>query len=150
LRKTVLVLACVVALWIAPGWTSSETETARKFLALERQAMDGWLKGDPNPQLAISDPQITYIHDVVGKRLEGLSALKGLYAQYRGVPLFDSYELLSPKVQATGDVAVVTYQLARHNGSATTYWNATQIYRKNPEGWRIIHTHWSAAKERQP
>lgn len=112
--------------------------------------MDGWLKGDPDPQLAISDPQITYIHEVVGKRLEGLLALKGLFAQYRGVPLFDSYELLSPKVQATGDVAVVTYQLARHNGSATTYWNATQIYRKNLEGWRIIHTHWSAAKERQP
>jgi hypothetical protein len=117
---------------------------------LERQAMDGWLKGDPDPQLAISDPEITYIHDVAGKRLEGLSALKELYAPYRGVPLFDSYELLSPKVQPTGDVAVLTYQLAQRNGSATRYWNATQIYKKKREGWRIIHTHWSAARERQP
>jgi hypothetical protein len=150
LRKTVSVLSCVVALWIPVAWAGSDADTVRELLVLERQAMDGWLKGDPDPQLAISDPRITFIHEVAGKRLEGLSALKELFAPYRGAPLFDSYELLSPKVQATGDVAVLTYQLARHNGSATTYWNATQIYKKNAEGWRIIHTHWSAAKERQP
>jgi hypothetical protein len=150
LRKTFPAVAGVIVLSMAPGWTSSEADPAGEFLALERQVMDGWLKGDPDPQLAISDPQITYIHDVVGKRLDGIAALKGLYEQYRGVPLFDRYELLSPKVQVTGDVAVVTYQLAQHNGSATRYWNGSQIYRKNRDGWRIIHAHWSGAKERQP
>lgn len=112
--------------------------------------MNGWQRGDPNPQLAISDPEITFIHDVVGKRLQGLPALKELYASYGGAPLFESYEILSPKVQAAGDVAVLTYQLAQSAGSATRYWNATQVYWRKPEGWRIIHTHWSAAKERQP
>lgn len=149
MRKTVLALACAAALWIPPAWADSDADTARELLALERQAMDGWLKGDPDAQLAISDPQITLIHDVVGKRLEGLSVLKELYTQYRGVPLFDSYEILGPQVRSIGDVAVLTYQLAQHNGPTTRYWNATQVYRKKPEGWRIIHTHWSAAKERQ-
>jgi len=79
--------------------------------------MDGWLKGDPDPQLAISDPQITYFHAVVKKRLEGLTALKELYEQYRGMLLFDSYEMLNPKVPVCGDVTVLTYQLARHNGA---------------------------------
>jgi len=150
LRKTIPVLAAVAVLWIAPAWTNSGADPAQEILALERQAMDGWLKGDPGPQLAISDPQITYFHEVVEKRVEGLPALNELYARYRGIPVFDSYEILNPKIQATGDVAVLTYQLAQRNGSATKYWNATQVYWRKKEGWRIIHTHWSAAKAQQP
>lgn len=150
MRKIVPVLAAVAAMWIAPAWADSEADPAREVLALERQAMDGWLKGDPDPQLAISDPQITYFHAVVEKRLEGLPALKELYERYRGIPLFDSYEILNPMVQTAGDVAILTYQLAQRNGSATTYWNATEVYRRKDQGWRIIHTHWSAAKAQQP
>jgi ketosteroid isomerase-like protein len=123
--------------------------TPQEVLALERQAMDGWLKGNPDPQLAISDPQITYIHAVVEKRVEGLAALRELYERYRGKPLFDSYEILNPKIQEAGDMAVLTYQLSRRIGSATTYWNATQVYCRKKEGWRVIHTHWSAVKEQQ-
>jgi hypothetical protein len=139
----------MAVMWTAPPRASCGGDTAQEVLALERQAMDGWLAGKPDPQLAISDPQITYIHAVVEKRLEGLPALKELYQQYRGIPLFDSYEIVSPKVQAAGNVAVLTYQLLRRNGSATTYWNATQVYCRKTEGWRVIHTHWSAVKERQ-
>ena len=149
MRKTIPVLAAMAVTWGAPPWASSGGDPAQEVLALERQAMDGWQNGNPDPQLAISDPQITYIHAVVGKRLEGLPALKELYERYRGTPLFDSYEILNPKVQATGDVAVLTYELLRRNGSVTTYWNATQVYCRKKEGWRIVHTHWSAAKEQQ-
>jgi hypothetical protein len=137
-------------MWIAPAWADSGADPAREVLALERQAMDGWLKGNPDPQLAISDPQITYFHAVVEKRLEGLPALKELYERYRGIPLFDSYEILNPMVQTAGDVVILTYQLAQRNGSATTYWNATEVYQRKDQGWRIIHTHWSAAKAQQP
>ncbi len=45
------------------------------------------------------------------------------------------------------DVAVLTYQLAQSNGSATRYGNATQVYGR--KHWRVIHTHWPEAKERQ-
>jgi hypothetical protein len=147
LKSKILVLAAMAVMWTAPGWASPGSDPAQEVLALERQAMDGWLTGNPDPQLAITDPQITYIHAVVDKRLEGLPALKELYEQYRGRPLFDSYEILNPKVQAIGDVAVLTYQPLRRNGSQTTYWNATQVYCKKKEGWRVIHTHWSAVKE---
>jgi hypothetical protein len=63
--------------------------------------------------------------------------------------LFDSYEILSPTVRAIGDVAALTYQLAQHMGSETRYWNSTQVYAKTVEGWRVIRSHWSAAKDRQ-
>ncbi len=112
--------------------------------------MDGWLTGNPDPSLAISDPEITYFHEMTEARVEGLAALKQLYEQYRGVPLFDSYEILNPKVQAAGDIAVLTYQLAQRAGSVTRRWNGTQVYWRKKEGWRIIHSHWSAAKTQQP
>ena len=145
--KAMPVLAAVAAMWDA---SASGADPAQEILALERRAMDGWLTGNPDPQLSISDPQITYFHAVVEKRIEGLPALKELYERYRGIPLFDSYEILNPKVQVAGDVAVLTYQLAQRNGAVTTYWNGTQVYRKKEEGWRVIHTHWSAANAQQP
>jgi hypothetical protein len=147
LIKAMPILAAVAAIWAASAYGA---DPAQEVLALERRAMDGWLQGNPDPQLAISDPQITYFHAVVEKRIEGLPALKELFDRYRGIPLFDSYEILNPQVQVAGDVAVLTYQLAQRNGAVTTYWNGTQVYRKKEEGWRVIHTHWSAAKAQQP
>jgi ketosteroid isomerase-like protein len=119
-------------------------------LALERKTLDGWQAGNPDPLLAISDPDITYFHVVTEKRLDGLPALKALFEGYRGKPLFDSYEMAEPKVQSSGDIAVLTYILVRHVGTATSRWNATQVYRRKKEGWRIIHSHWSATRPAEP
>jgi hypothetical protein len=146
LRRKILAVTAVAALWLTPMWA----DPADEILDLERQAMEGWLRGDPEPQLAIMDPQITYFHAVAEGRIEGLSALKELYERYRGVPLFDRYEILNPSVQLSGDVAVLTYVLAQHNGSATSYWKGTQVYQKTAQGWRVIHAHWSEAEGRQP
>jgi ketosteroid isomerase-like protein len=122
----------------------------REVLALERTTLDGWQVGNPDPLLAISDPEITYFHVVTDKRLDGLPALKALFEAYRGRPLFDSYEMEEPKVQSSGDTAVLTYTLVRHVGTATTRWNATQVYQRKKEGWRIIHSHWSATRPAEP
>lgn len=143
MKKTFLILAAGACLWVAPGWADPAADSAAEILVLERRAMDGWLRGDPGPQLAITDPQITYFHAVVDSRLEGLDAVKALYERFRGTPLFDSYEILTPKVQVSGEVAVLTYRLAQHVGTVTTIWNATQVYQMKKEGWRVIHTHWS-------
>ncbi|MGO9259171.1 MAG: YybH family protein [Bryobacteraceae bacterium] len=124
--------------------------TAREILALERQALDGWGAGNPDPLLAISDPEITYFHAVVGQRLDGLPAVKALFEGYRGRPLFDRYEMADPKVQSSGDTAILTYILVRHVGTATTRWNATQVYQRKKEGWRIIHSHWSETSSPEP
>ena len=148
MKKTIPILIWIAAL-CAPVWAAPGADPAQEILALERQAMDGWLKGDPGPQLAISDPQITYYHDVFDKRVEGLPALKALYEPYRGTPLFDRYEILSPKFQVADNVVVLTYQLAQHQGSAVSYWNGTEVYWRTKDGWRILHSHWSAAKARE-
>jgi ketosteroid isomerase-like protein len=142
------VVACAVATALGGVLAAADGNeaAAREVLALERTTLDGWQVGNPDPLLAISDPEITYFHVVTDKRLDGLPALRALFEAYRGRPLFDSYEMAEPKVQASGDTAVLTYTLVRHVGAATTRWNATQVYQRKKEGWRIIHSHWSATR----
>ncbi len=147
MKKALLVLGAAAGLWMVPAWADTTADPATEILALERRAMDGWLKGDARPQLAITDPQITYFHAVVDGRLKGLPAVKALYDRYRDTPLFDSYEILNPEVQVSGELAVLTYRLAQHVGTVTNFWNATQVYQRKQEGWRVIHTHWSKAQQ---
>jgi hypothetical protein len=139
-------LLLAAAVFCASGVTRA-SDTASEILALERQALDGWQKGDPGPLLATAAQDSTYLPAAVGKRIVGLPALKAMLDPYRGRPLFDSYEMVDPKVMATGDTAVLTYILVRHLGGATTRWNGTQVYQRTKEGWRVVHTHWSAEKD---
>jgi hypothetical protein len=46
--------------WIRAG--GSGESVAREVLALDRQALDGWPEGNPDPMLAIADADITCIH----------------------------------------------------------------------------------------
>jgi len=150
MKKTIL--ACAVAAVACGSMAAADGAEAagREILALERTALDGWQVGNPDPMLAISDPDITYFHVMTEKRLDGLAALKELYESYRGRPLFDSYEMAGAKVQASADTAVLTYVLVRHVGAATSRWNATEVYQRKKDGWRIVHSHWSAAKSLEP
>jgi ketosteroid isomerase-like protein len=77
------------------------------------------------------------------KRFDGIASLKALFESYRGTPLFDRYEIVDPKIQTGGDMAVLTYILVRRNGAGTTRWNSTQVYQRKKDGWRVIHSHWS-------
>ncbi len=139
-------LVLLGAVLAGPLAAQPAADVTREILALERHVMEGWLRGDPGPALAITDMEITFIHDVIGKRLEGLQALKALYDQYRGRPLFESYEIRNPLVQATSDGAILTYLLEQRISGSARYWNGTEVFRRTKDGWRIIHSHWSAAK----
>lgn len=149
-RKTVKQIALICCLLTIAGGmfvrAQSKPDVAAEILTLERQAMDGWLKGNPDPALAIMDPEITYFHIMTEKRIDGLPALKSLVETYRGRPLYDSYEIVDPKVQVSGDAAVLTYIMVRHNNGVASRWNATQVYRHAKAGWRVIHAHWSQTK----
>jgi hypothetical protein len=141
----------MLAIWAAAlcgtlAAADSEAEVARQLLALERQAMDGWMKGNPDSDLARSDSTIVYIHPAAEKRLEGLPALTELFDKYRGTPLFDSYEIVDPKVQVSGDVAVLTFTFECRNGTVTSRYDSSEVYRHRKEGWRVIHAHWSKAR----
>jgi ketosteroid isomerase-like protein len=124
----------------------SEAEIARKLVALERQAMDGWVKGNPDPDLATLDPSFTLFHPPSDKRLDGLAAVKEFYEKYRGMSVFDSYEIVDPKVQASGDIAVLTFHFDCQSRMGASRYFATQVWQQKKEGWKMIHAQWSKVR----
>lgn len=135
----ILGVAALAALLSGAAAAGAEQEA----LSIERQEMDGWQKGDPAPALARFDANVTFFHVMTDERVDGLAAVKALYEGYGGRPLFDRYEIVSPKVQVSGEIAVLTYLLVTHNGELIRKWNATKVYQKKAEGWRVIHAHFS-------
>jgi hypothetical protein len=141
MMKTMMV-ACVLVI-LSVGVSAQSDSTENVILALERRGMEGWLAGNPDPFLAMSDPKITFVHAALGTRLDGLDAVKAVYETYRGRPLFDSYRIISPKVVLAGNTAVLSYEFETHNGSLARRWFATSIYQKGDTGWLIVHAHFS-------
>ncbi len=139
------ILTCVLAT-LCVGALGAAEPTDQTIIAMERRAMDGWLQGSPDEFLKISDPEITLFHSTLEQRIEGLPALRALYESYRGRPLFDRYEILDPKVVVSAGTAVLTYLFTTQNASLIRRWHVTEVYREGPAGWRIIHSHFSAAQ----
>ena len=105
--------------------------------------MDRWSRGDPSGFLEICAPDVVYFDNTLERRLDDREALVALYEKIRGQIHLDRYEMLDPKVQLCGSAAVLTYNFAGHAGGQAHRWNCTEVYRRGPDGWRIIQTHWS-------
>jgi ketosteroid isomerase-like protein len=119
---------------------------ASELIALERAALDRWGAGDPSGYLEISAPDVTYFDPFLERRLDGLEALTALYESIRGSIHIERYDLIDPKVQVCGEVAVLTFNLVSHMGANAVPWNCTEVYRHDPTGWRLIQTHWSITR----
>jgi len=81
-------------------------------------------------------------------RVDGSQAMRDLLVPVTGKIHIDSYEMLVPKVQQSGDMAVLSYNLISHGkrpdgGPLTVRWNSTVVYQKIKGKWKIIHNHWS-------
>ena len=113
------------------------------LLAMERSAMERWGRGDPDGFLEISSEEVSYFDPFTSQRLDGLAALRALYEQLRGKVQIDRFEIIAPRVQVSGDTAVLTFRFDSHGSAGTMRWNTTEVYRRGPSGWRIIHTHWA-------
>jgi ketosteroid isomerase-like protein len=120
-----------------------------ELVALERAALARWCSGDPSGFLELSAPDVVYFDPYRERRVDGLPALAALYETLRGKIFAARFELLNPLVQRVGDAAVLTFNFASYGGTEAggqpLRWNCTEVYRKDPEGWRIIQTHWSYA-----
>ena len=69
-----------------------------------------------------------------------------MYEKLRGQIHVDRYEMIHPKVQLCGEAAVLTYNFAGYAKGKVYRWNCSEVYRRTPDGWRIIQTHWSLTK----
>jgi uncharacterized protein (TIGR02246 family) len=130
----------------------AQSPTAADVIAVERAALDRWGHGDPQGFLETYAPEVTYFDPSQEKRVDGLEAMRQLIGPLAGKIKVDRYEMLNPKVQSHGDVAVLTYNVVNYarqpDGSEkpTTRWNSTSVYRRIDGRWRMIHSHWSFTK----
>jgi uncharacterized protein (TIGR02246 family) len=136
------VLSAVAAVVAVPSMSNQEDD-AQLIVAMERAALDRWGKGDPDGFLEVSDEDVVYFDPFLKRRLNGREELRKLYDQLRGKIQIDNYEMIDPKVQVTGDLAVLTFNFVSHGSEGSMRWNTTEVYRRRDGRWRIVHTHWS-------
>ena len=85
---------------------------------------------------------------MIERRIDGLEQLTRYYEGVRGKIRIERQEILNPKVQRVGDLAVLTFNYVSYGGNENALrWNCTEVYRTDPAGWRIIQTHWSFTKK---
>jgi len=124
---------------------------ADTIIALERAALDRWGRGDPQGYIDTFAPEITYFDPFTEKRVDGIDAMKAMLQPFVGKIKIDRYEMLNPRVQQSGDVAVLSFNLTSHVHNAdgsprSVRWNSTLVYRRMAGKWKIVHHHWSFTK----
>jgi ketosteroid isomerase-like protein len=122
-----------------------------EILALERRALDRWGAGDPGGFLELYAPNVTYFDPMREKRIDGLEAMKQILEPIRGMVKVSNYEIISPDIYRSGEVAVLTYNLVSHGVGPdgkpiTTRWNSSTVYGRIEGRWKIVHSHFSITK----
>jgi len=131
--------------------SATSAAVADTIIALERAALDRWGRGDPQGYIETFAPEITYFDPFTERRVDGIDGMKAMLKPFVGKIKIDRYEMLNPRVQQTGDVAVLSFNLLSHvrnpDGSPRTVrWNSTEVYRRIAGKWKIVHNHWSFTK----
>jgi len=125
------------------------SDVAATIIAMERAALDQSDRFDADGFLKLSDPGVVYIDPALEQPIVGLENLRKYYKSFGGGSTPASGEMLNPKVQVMGDTAVLTFNYQRKDGKEPR-WNATEVYHRTKDGWRIVHTHWSYIKPQAP
>ena len=127
----------------------SQEKVEQAIFAEERRALDRWAAGDPMGFAEIAAEDITYYDDIAAQtRLDGLEEFRGYLTSLVGEISSHTYEILDPRVQVFGDIAISTLQYQPSiGGEPGPLWKATDVYRlTNGEG-RLVHAHWSLVKK---
>lgn len=98
-----------------------------------------------------SSAEMTYFDPSLEKRLDGSKAFSELCKSAEGKFTIDEYEMVDPKVQVYGEIAILSYNLVDYSKTSQGVeqkflWNSTEVYHKEGGDWRIVHSHWSFTK----
>jgi len=126
------------------------------FLSLEQQAMERWRNGDPWGFVELSAADITYVDPGLAGPITGLEQYRAYMQQVEGKIHYQGSEFIDPKVVTIGDAAVLSYNYRSTELTPEgqvlnqTPWNATEVYFRRDDQWKIVHTHWSFIHHKLP
>jgi ketosteroid isomerase-like protein len=142
---TALSISLIACAPVSSAGDTAAGTSSDPIILLERGALDRWGKGDPQGYITIMESGVTYFDPLGEARVDGREALTAAFAPFTGRIHIDHYEMLKPRVQHYGDVAVLTFNLIDEVKEPPTIlrWNATEVYHRVNGTWRIVHSHWS-------
>ncbi len=124
------------------------------LVLLDRHLRSIW-EGDLATYTATTSPDVTFYEWYIStQRIDGLPFhLRETAAMHRaaelrraaGEPYAIEHEVLAPKIQCYGDVAILSYTLLMRYmaaGAVThTEHNETRVFHRDLDGWRLVHCH---------
>jgi ketosteroid isomerase-like protein len=152
MRNLFLSAALLSMLTSASCSSDASGDVTPEIVALERASLDRWGRGDPQGYIENFAPEITYFDPAVEKRVDGAQAMRDYLTPLTGKIKVDHYDMIAPKVQRFGSVAVLTFQLISYGKEAEgkspvlARWNSTEVYARIEGRWKIVHNHWSFIK----
>jgi ketosteroid isomerase-like protein len=155
MSRTSVAIGFLLAFALAASWAANarEQQGDSDVIATERAAIERWGKGDPDGFLTTYAPEITYFDPTEERRVDGLPAMTALLTPLRGKIHIDRFDMLNPKVQRHGDIAVLTYNVVNYqkqpDGTERQMprrWNSTAVFLHIDGKWRTIHSHFSYTK----
>jgi len=151
MRKRIVSFS-ILALFVFGLKGFAQSDVAQTVIAMERAALDRWGKGDPGGFFEIMATPLTYFDPMTEKRIDGQADLRKYIAPYTGKIKIERVEMIDAKVQQSGDMAVLTFNLNDYGARVgdgpkmTMRWNSTEVFQRINGSWKIIHSHWSYLK----
>jgi ketosteroid isomerase-like protein len=149
-RETLLLGPVLLGHLLATGCqATASSDASQTIIDMERSALERWGKGDPGGYFEITASDTTYFDPTLAKRIDGVAALHALIDPIKGKLRVERAEMIDPKVQRQGDLAVLTFNLVSHGAQlgdgpkGDVRWNSTEVYQRISGQWRIVHSHWS-------
>ncbi len=126
------------------NYSSEERVLADHLIGLEKAALEKWFKGDTSGYERLwSTRSFTYFDAVVTERVDDHETIKKFLDSIRGKLFAENFEFRSPRVQAVKDMAVLTYQLFSKTNLIDMEYNVVEVFQKEGNEWRVIHSTWS-------
>lgn len=129
------------------NYSNEERALAEHIIDLERAALDKWFKGDTSGYARLwSQRSFTYFDAAVSERVDDYPSIKKFLDSVEGRLFADSYDFRNPRVQFGTDMAVLTFQLFSKTNLIDMEYNCIEIFQKEGDEWRVVHSTWSVIR----
>ena len=125
----------------------TRNEIKEHIIELEKDALTKWFNGDVSGYRNLwSDQEFSYFDGVVSERIDNYQDISMFLNEVEKMKLHaDSFEFKNPRVQLSDseDFAVLTYQLFADTNLIDMKYNCVEVFKKQNNGWKVIHSTWS-------
>lgn len=124
--------------------SSDNNDIEVMIIALEKQALELWNKGNPDGFLELYSDDVVYFDPAFEEKFEGKKVVEEYYNSFRGKNKVDSYEMIKPIVLVASESVVLLYDYEAKREGNIYNMHCTEVYKLDSfNQWKIIHSHWS-------